>query len=107
MWRGNRADLNIIFSDSRAAGGDYHFIIDRPALMIADAYGYLNTSGTNTPNPYVSINGAICARDRGSESQTNRYAAVSCTRLLNPGAYVVSVGTSYIRSSGVTVISAQ
>lgn len=107
MWSGSRADLNILFSESRDSGGDYHFTIDRQAIVIADAYGYLNTSGTNTPNPYVSINGAVCARDRGSESQTNRYAAVSCTRQLTPGAYVITVGASYIRSSGVTVIAVQ
>lgn len=107
MWGGSKSDLNILFYESRAAGGDYSFTIDQPALMIADSYGYIKTSGTSTPNPYVSINGVMCARDRGSESQTNRYAAVSCTRILAPGFYVISVGTSYIRSSGITVIAAQ
>lgn len=93
VWSSSSA-LKVILSDSRAGVGNYSVTVSSPKGAIVWAGASSRRVGGDV-YAYVSIDGGICARDRGSETQTysthNYWASASCSLAVPPGVYSIVV----------------
>lgn len=96
MWSSPSA-LKIIFSDAKAGVGNYNITVTSPQGAIVWASASSRKTGDDV-YAYISIGAAVCARDRGTESQPysshDYWASASCSLAVPPGDYnVVVYGT--------------
>lgn len=101
VWK--NSDVRLLLTDSRAGAGTYTFETTKGAMIFASA------SSKNKGNDVfatITVDGAVCARDRGTEHQTydshDYWASASCSLYVPPGSYTVVI--SGVSMSHISVI---
>lgn len=93
MWSSASA-LKVIFSDAKAGVGSYNIAVTSPKGAIVWASASSRKTGDDV-YAYITIGGAVCARDRGTESQPygshDYWASASCSLAVPPGVYSIIV----------------
>lgn len=93
MWSSPSA-LKVIFSDAKVGVGNYNITVTSPKGGIVWASASSRKTGDDV-YAYISISGAVCARDRGTEHQLysshDYWASASCSLTVPPGTYSIVV----------------
>ena len=102
VWRGS-SSIQLLVESTASHGLPRSFVVNKPALLFADATANRGSSSGDSVYATITINGVTCANDRFFAAGASKVSSAACTRVLVPGSYTVSF-SAYTSLSSVIVV---